>query len=72
MLRRIVYFAFGLALIGVAVIGAHPVTGVATTAQVIIKPDLLNPTRPDMPTSELDRLADRQWLNRHFVEASAR
>jgi hypothetical protein len=45
MLRRIVYFAFGLALIGVAVIGARPVTGVATTAQVIIKQDLLNPTR---------------------------
>jgi hypothetical protein len=72
MLRRIVYFAFGLALIGVAVIGVRPVTGVATTAQVIIKQDFLNPTRPEMPTSELDRLADRQWLNRHFVKASAR
>ena len=49
MLRRIVYFAFGLALMGVAVIGARPVTGVATTAQVIIKQDLLNSTRPEMP-----------------------
>jgi len=65
MLRRIVYCAFGLALIAAAVIGARPVRGVTTTTQVIV------PTR-EMPTSELDRLADRQSLHRHFLQAGAR